>query len=63
MALVLIPERSGAPGMCCGRGIWFPMAVINPPQQIEVFLDFLCDEMLQRAKVKAGRAVKPCREK
>jgi hypothetical protein len=55
MALVLIAERSGAPGMCCGRGIWFPMAGINPAQQIETFLDFLCDEMLRRAKVKAER--------
>ncbi len=50
MALVLIPKRSGAPGMCCGRGIWFPMAGVNPPPQVEAFLDFLCDEMLRRAK-------------
>jgi len=55
MALVLIPERSGAPGMCCGRGIWFPMAGVNPTPQVEAFLDFLCGEMVRRAKVKAER--------
>jgi len=55
MALVLIPEPCGPPDMCFGRGIWFPMAGINPPQQIEVFLDFLCDEMVRRAKVNAER--------
>jgi hypothetical protein len=43
MALVLIPERSGAPGMGYGRGVWFPIAGINPTPQVEAFLDFLCD--------------------
>jgi hypothetical protein len=55
MALVLIPERSGAPGMCYGRGIWFPMAGVNPTPQVEDFLAFLCTEMVRRAKLKAER--------
>lgn len=57
IALVLIPEPCGPQGMCFGRGIWFPMAGINPPQQIEVFLDFLCDEMVRRANLKCDRPV------
>jgi len=57
MALVLIPEGSGAPGMCCGRRVWFPMAGVDPPPQVEAFLDFRCDEMLRRAKVKCDRPV------
>ena len=33
MAVVLIPDPNRTDGMCCGRGIWFPMAGINPTPQ------------------------------
>jgi hypothetical protein len=55
MAVVLIPDPNRTDGMCFGRGMWFPMAGINPTPQIESFLDFLRDETMRRAKVKAGQ--------
>jgi hypothetical protein len=55
MAVVLIPDPNRTDGMCFGRGMWFPMAGINPTPQIQSFLDILRDETMRRAKVKAGQ--------
>jgi hypothetical protein len=40
MALVLIPNPGGPPGMCFGLGTWFAMAGVNPTPRMEAFLDF-----------------------
>jgi hypothetical protein len=58
VALVLTPGPNRPDGMCWGRGLWFPMAGVNPRPHMETFLAFLCDEMIRRAHARAGaRAV------
>lgn len=54
LLLILVPVRANSDqGKCRAYGLWFAMAGVHPPPHLEAFFEYLCDEVLRRAEIKA----------